>query len=103
MTPTLPTRAARTGMSGSFGFELFVGLDRGDDRLDRDPSVGDQLSARAPGGGGERCRPQVLPDEDAGRAARLHGVSQMEDVVLGQQLGQLGLELLELTELLDVG
>src|SRR3954471_12127766 len=46
MTPTRPTRAGRRGMSDSFGCEC-VGLDRGDDGLDRDAAVGDQLAAGA--------------------------------------------------------
>src|SRR6188472_274355 len=52
MTPTRPTRAALSGMSVSFGgrTDELVGLDRRDDRLDRDPSVGDELASRAPGG-----------------------------------------------------
>lgn len=36
-------------LSGSFGRKLFIGLDGGDDRLNRNPSVGDQLSTRTPG------------------------------------------------------
>src|SRR3954452_18399919 len=60
MTPTRPTRAALSGISGSLGGGGEVGLDRGDDRLDRDPSVGDQLAARAARGRGERGGPQVL-------------------------------------------
>src|SRR4051795_5330963 len=100
MTPTLPTRAALSGMSGSFG-RLLVGLDGGDDRLDRDASVRDELSAGAPRCGGEGSGPQVLPDEHPGRAARVHGGSQVRDVLLGEQLSQLGLELLERPEVLD--
>src|SRR4051812_16018542 len=48
MTPTRPTRAALSGMSFSSGRRAneFVGLDRGDDRLDRDPSVGNELAPR---------------------------------------------------------
>src|SRR5271169_6636435 len=66
MTPTRPTRAALSGMSVSFGGGADeVGLDRGEDRLDRDPPVGDELAARASRGRGERRRPQVLEDEDA--------------------------------------
>ena len=49
MTPTLPTRAARNGILGSFGCRYVIGLDRGDDRLDGDASVRDQLTARTPG------------------------------------------------------
>src|SRR5215204_1921124 len=82
MTPTLPTRAARSGMSVSFGH--VVGFDRGDDGLDRDSSVGDELSAGSSGGGCERCRPQVLPDEDARRAAGVHGRGEVGDVVRRQ-------------------
>src|SRR6059058_5458585 len=63
MTPTLLTRAGLSGMSVSFGVRCCVGLDRGDDRLDRNPSVGDQLAARAPRCGCEWCSPQVLPDQ----------------------------------------
>src|SRR3954452_20634857 len=67
MTPTRPTRPGLSGMSVSFGRRADqIGLDRGDDRLDRDPSVGDQLAAGAACGGGERRGPQVLPDEHAG-------------------------------------
>src|SRR3954470_8916241 len=101
ITPTLPTRAARTGMSGSF-VRGFVGRDGGDDRLDGNPSVGDELSARAPRGGRERCRPEVLPDQDAGHASRVHGSCEVHDVVRSQQLGQLGLDVAEVPELLDV-
>src|SRR3954467_11538997 len=80
MTPTLPTRAALSGMSVSVGRRCFIGLDRGDDRLNRNPSVGDQLPAGTPGGGCERCCPQVLPDQHSGRATRLHGRSEVLDV-----------------------
>src|SRR5215203_493069 len=72
MTPRLPTRAALSGMSTSLGCECFVGLDRGDDRLHRDASVRDQLTAGTTCGGRERRGPQVLPDHDAGRASRIH-------------------------------
>src|SRR3954451_19956004 len=71
-TPTRPTRPGRSGTSNSLGFELGVGFDGGDDGLDRDAAVGDQLSARVAGGGRERCRPGVLVDQDAGDAARVH-------------------------------
>src|SRR4051812_38698723 len=48
MTPTRPTRAALSGMSVSFGGRADgLRLDRGDDGLDRDPSIGDELAARA--------------------------------------------------------
>ena len=45
MTPTLPTRAGLSGISVSFGRKRFIGLDGGDDRLNRDSSVGDELAA----------------------------------------------------------
>src|SRR3954447_1202067 len=47
ITPTLPTRAALSGISVSLacGCDDFVGFDRGDDRLDGDSSVRDQLTA----------------------------------------------------------
>src|SRR3954464_14038457 len=102
MTPTRPTRAARRGMSFSFA-RAVVGLDRGDDGLDGDAAVCDELSARTPGGGCERRGPQVLPDQDSGRASRLHGGGEGHHVVGRQELGQLRLELLELPELPDVG
>src|SRR5215217_1815751 len=74
ITPTRPLRAALSGMSVSLArsHKCFVGLDRGDDRLDRYPSVGDQLSARTPRGGCESRGPEVLVDEHAGDAAGLH-------------------------------
>src|SRR6478752_2318449 len=71
-TPTRPTRAARTGMSASCCLERVIRLDGGDDGLHGDPPVGDQLTAGAPGGGGERCGPQVLVHDHARRAARVH-------------------------------
>src|SRR5213078_4470836 len=88
MTPTLPTRAALRGISFSFGRGCFIGLDRGDDRLNRNPSVGDQLATRA---SRRRCKwysPQVLPDEHSGRAPRLHGSREVLDVLLAQQICQ---------------
>src|SRR3954447_23946760 len=63
MTPTLPMRAGLMGISGSYGRRCFVGLDRGDDGLDRNSSVGDQLASRTPCCGSERRSPEVLPDE----------------------------------------
>jgi hypothetical protein len=45
MTPTLPTRAALSGISDSVRYECFIGLDRGDDGLNGYPSVRDQLTA----------------------------------------------------------
>src|SRR6188472_4781355 len=92
ITPTRPTRAGLNGMSGSFCQFVVIGFDRGDDRLDGDSSVRDELTTGTSRGGGERCRPQVLPDENPRRAARFHGGREVDDVLLGQQLGQLGLE-----------
>src|SRR4051812_44530290 len=103
MTPTLPTRAALRGISFSFGRGCFIGLDGGDDRLNGNPSVGDQL---ATGASRRRCEwrsPQVLPDEHAGSASRLHGSREVHDVSLGQQLCQLHLECFQLSELADIG
>src|SRR6476646_602545 len=73
MTPTLPTRAALTGISVSFACRRFIGLDRGDDRLDGDPSIGDQPAAGAARRCSKRRRPEVLPDEDSRGASGLHG------------------------------
>src|SRR5213595_464966 len=72
MTPTLPTRAALRGISFSFARGCFIGLDGGDDRLNRNPSVGDQLATRTSCRRCERRSPQVLPDEHADGAYRLH-------------------------------
>src|SRR4029079_96424 len=69
MTPTLPTRAGLRGISVSFARGSLIGLDRGDDGLDGNPSVGDQLTAGPARGRRERGRPQGSPDEDAGRAS----------------------------------
>src|SRR3954463_3618989 len=103
MTPTRPTRAALSGISVSFGGRADeIGLDRGEDRLDRDPSVGDELASRASRGRGERRGPEVLEDEHAGRAAGLHGGREVLDVLGGQQLRQFGLDGLQVSELLDV-
>src|SRR3954451_9699753 len=102
-TPTLPTRPGRSGTSDSLGFELGVGFDGGDDGLDRDAAVGDQLATRVAGGGGERCGPGVLVDQDARDAAGLHRGGEVVDVLLGQQLGELGLEDLQRAELVQIG
>src|SRR6476619_2855772 len=103
MTPTRPTRAGLSGISVSFGRVCLVGLDRGDDGLDRDPSVRDQLAAGPPRGGRERRCPQVLPDEDAGGAAGVHGGGEVGDVLLRQELRQLRLYRLKRSQLLDLG
>src|SRR3954468_2721777 len=103
MTPTLPTRAALSGISGSFGRRCFIGLDGGDDRLNGNPSVRDQLATRAPCRGCERRGPQVLPDEHPGSASRLHRRGEMVDVVRRQELRQLRLDCLKRPELFDVG
>src|SRR5216117_3032666 len=73
MTPTLPTRAALRGISVSFARRCFIGLDGGDDRLNGNPSVGDQLATRTSCRRCERRSPKVLPDEHSGRAPGLHG------------------------------
>ena len=78
ITPTLPARAGR-GMVSLLRLR-FVGLDGGDDGLDRDPSVGDELTTRTPGRRRERCRPQVS-HEHPGRAARLHRRGEVLDVL----------------------
>src|SRR5213083_2540816 len=81
MTPTRPTRAGLIGMSGSHIRGCFIGLDRGDDRLNRYPSVGDELAARAACRGREWRRPEVLPDEHAGGATGFHRRGEVLDVV----------------------
>src|SRR4051795_13694833 len=84
MTPTRPTRAALRGISFSFGRLVDVGLDRGEDRLDRDASIRDELTSCAPRRGREGSRPQVLPDEHPSGAARVHGGGQVRDVFFGE-------------------
>src|SRR3954452_4035130 len=84
MTPTLPTRPGPRGISFSFGRGCFIGLDGGDDRLNWNPSVGDQLAARA-----SRCRcewrsPQVFPDEHSGRTPWRHCSREVHDIFRGQ-------------------
>src|SRR5580765_4786712 len=103
MTPTLPLRAALSGISVSFGRRRFIGLDGGDDRLDGNPSVGNQLAARASRRRGEGRGPQVLPDEHSRSAPGLHGGGEMYDVLFGQQLRQLRLECLQFAQVVEVG
>src|SRR4051794_26321335 len=82
-TPTLPTRAALSGISVSFG-RSFIGLDRGNDRLNGNPSVRDQLTTRTARSRRERRGPEVLPDEHSCGAPRLHRSGEVRDVVGGQ-------------------
>src|SRR3954447_3119318 len=103
MTPTRPTRAALRGTSVSFSCSCFIRLDGGDDRLNGNTAVRDQLATRTARRRRERRRPQVLPDEHARGAAGLHGSGKMNDVVRGQELGQLGLDGLKRPELRDIG
>src|SRR6185295_6211386 len=103
MTPTRPTRPGPSGISASFVLVGFIGFDRGDDRLNRNPPVGDQLATRAPRGRRERCCPQVLPDEHTRGASRVHGGREVRDVLLREELRKLTLERLKLAELLEVG
>jgi hypothetical protein len=44
-TAALATRDGLSGISGSFCFECHVGFDSGDDGLDGDAAVGDELAA----------------------------------------------------------
>src|SRR4051795_1114732 len=67
-TPCLPTRAGLSGMSSSDCFEL-VRLDGGDDGLDGDPPVGDQLAAGAACGRRQRPGPSALRSDHGGRAS----------------------------------
>src|SRR4051794_21512824 len=105
MTPTRPTRAALSGISFSLTCSqgCVVGLDRGDDRLDRDSSIGNELAACAARSRCKWSRPEVLPDQHAGDAAGLHGRRKVRDVVLREQLRQLCLDGLQVTQLIDVG
>jgi hypothetical protein len=68
-------------MSVSFGLEGGVGVDGRDDGLDGVASVGDELPAGAACGGGEGCGPDVLVDEHAGGAARVHRGCEVIDVL----------------------
>ena len=86
---------ALSGISVSFARECFIGLDRGDDRLNGNPSVGDQLTTRAPRGRCERRRPEVLPDEDAGGASRIHGGGEVLDVLDSGAITQVEFDALE--------
>lgn len=70
----------------------FVSLHRGHDGLDKDVAASDQLPAGAPSRGGERRGPRVLPYRHACRAARLHRLGKVDDVLLGESLGDLGFQ-----------
>src|SRR3954451_2214431 len=73
MTPTLPTRAALSGLSVSSDRSCITGLYGRDDRLNGNPPVGDQLTTRPARRRCKRRSPQVLPDQHSGSASRLHG------------------------------
>src|SRR5438105_10138400 len=61
MTPTLPTRAALSGISISLARRCFIGLNGGDDRLNRNACVRDQLTTRTARRRCDRGRPPVPP------------------------------------------
>src|SRR4051795_7858056 len=100
-TPTRPTRAARN-ISCSSRLEGVIGLERGDDRLDRDAPVGDQLAARAPGGGCEGRGPEVLVHEDPGDASRAHRHGELLDIVGGEQLRELAFDRHQVPEVAEI-
>src|SRR6187401_1032552 len=85
MTPTLPTRAALRGISFSFARRRFIGLDGGDDRLNRNPSACAQLTARTACRRCEWRSPLLPPDQPSCGASRLHGGGTVLDIVRGQQ------------------
>src|SRR4051812_29443361 len=68
-TPTRPLRPGRRGMSDSLGLEIGVGFDGGNDGLNRDAAICDQLASRVAGGRRERRRPGVLVHQHACDAA----------------------------------
>src|SRR3954447_13708367 len=102
-TPTRPLRPGRRGMSDSLGLERGVSFDGGDDGLDGDAAIGDQLATRVAGSRRERRRPGVLVDQYARDAAGVHGGGEVGDVLLGQELGELGLKDLQRAEFVQVG
>src|SRR4051794_4692448 len=65
-TPTRPLRPGRRATSDSLELELGVSFDGGDDGLDGDSAIGDQLATRMAGGGRERRCPGVLVDQHTG-------------------------------------
>lgn len=89
-------------MYASCCLECLVRFDGGDDGLLGDAAVGDQLAAGTARGRREGCGPQVLVDDDAGRAARVHRRGEVRDVLLGQELSELCLELAQLTEVSEI-
>src|SRR6476659_5820514 len=102
MKPTRPQRPGPSGISVSFCRGRVIGLDGGDDRLDRDPPCGDQLATRAACGRCKRRCPQVLPDEHAGGASGVQCGGEVLDVLLCKELRQLSLHSLKWPQLLDV-
>src|SRR4029450_8113349 len=99
MTPRRAARAGRSGMSASF---FLVGLERGDDGLDRDAAAGDELAAGATSRGRERCGPRAPPDEVPRGAARVHRRGEVPDVFLGEELGELGLDGRQFVDLVEI-
>jgi hypothetical protein len=86
-------------MSASF---FLVGLERGDDGLDRDAAGGDELAAGATSRGRERCGPRVLPDQNPGGAVGLHRRGEVLDVFLGEELSELGLDGRQFVDLVEI-
>jgi hypothetical protein len=68
-----------------------------------DPSGGDQLAAERRAAAANGTAQRFLPDGDSGRASRVHAGCEVLDVFCGQQVRELRLVRLQLSELLDIG
>ena len=92
MTAVRATPRMRPGMSGLLCASSVVDAERGEQRLDRDSSEGDQLTAATPDRCRERRRPAVLVHQEGGGAAALDRCSGLVDVVLAEDAGGCALE-----------
>src|SRR6476660_1628633 len=108
--PSTPRRPMRRAASMSVSLfligglvERHVGLQRGDQRLDRNPAVGHQLAAGPADRGGERCGPEVLVHQQRGARTGFERVGDARDVLLAEQVGELTFQFTDLAQRPGVG
>src|SRR5690242_11072502 len=85
----------RSGLGGCW-VGLLRRIEGGEDGLDRNPAVGDELASGAAYGAGKRGRPAVLEHEHRRSRSRIERGTGLLEVIVGEQPRRRALEHLEL-------